>query len=478
MRVDLEKLIDRLRAEGSDFSSVEVKAASGGLPSTTDRTLSALANLPGGGLIVLGLDERTGFAPVPVDVNALKQGLASTARRCTPPVVVDMSDEVVEGHRVVVAHVRECTKSAKPCRTRSGQAYLRAHDGDYELSAVEEQAFLAQREAPHFDRRPVPHTSEQDLDPDLVALWRQAVRQRSPGHGLGRFDDQQMLLHGGVVGHSGQLTVAGLLMLGQYPQRWFPQYVIRAAVERHAEDPERVRVRDVRVFDGPIPRILDDVLDWAAQVFETRVETTPDGRVYDVAEYPLAAVREIIANSLVHRDLDAWSEGLAVELRYRRDRLVVTNPGGLYGITVDRLGRDHLTSARNGALVMSGQNARTTERGARVIEALATGIPTMLRALEAARMPAPQFHDQGIRFTVILRRSDESKRTVSRLGVSERRVYEALRSGVASVTELEEQLGMKGPAIRKVLRALREKKFILQHGGKGKPTTYELAPEE
>lgn len=53
-----------------------------------------------------------------------------------------------------------------------------------------------------------------------------------------------------------------------------------------AEDPARVRARDIRVFDGPIPRILDDVLDWAAESFETRVESTPDGRVFDVAEYP------------------------------------------------------------------------------------------------------------------------------------------------------------------------------------------------
>jgi hypothetical protein len=30
---------------------------------------------------------------------------------------------------------------------------------------------------------------------------------------------------------------------------------------------------------------------------------------------------------------------------------VVTNPGGLYGITVDRLGHDAVTSARNGRLV-------------------------------------------------------------------------------------------------------------------------------
>jgi ATP-dependent DNA helicase RecG len=75
---------------------------------------------------------------------------------------------------------------------------------------------------------------------------------------------------------------------------------------------------------------------------------------------------------------------MATEFRYRPDRLVVANPGGLYGITVDRLGRDHVTSARNATLVMLCRNVRTSDHGARVIEALATGIPTVLRTLRSA----------------------------------------------------------------------------------------------
>ncbi len=60
---------------------MEVKSAAAGLPSSLTSSLSALANHPGGGLVVLGLDEKAGFVPVPLgDPQVLKQGLAAKSR--------------------------------------------------------------------------------------------------------------------------------------------------------------------------------------------------------------------------------------------------------------------------------------------------------------------------------------------------------------------------------------------------------------
>jgi ATP-dependent DNA helicase RecG len=97
-----------MRTVGGDATDVEVKSAAGGLPESLTATLNALANLPGGGAIILGLDERTGFHLVGQrDPQRLKQGLATKARSYIPPV-----------------------------------------------SDVEEQGFLAARRPPHFDREP------------------------------------------------------------------------------------------------------------------------------------------------------------------------------------------------------------------------------------------------------------------------------------------------------------------------------------
>jgi len=471
--VDLPTVVADLRRAGGDVTSIEVKAAAGGLPESLTSTLSALANLPGGGIIILGLDERAGFRPVPLsDPQALKQGLAAKARGFIPPVRLEIEDGTVDGSPVVVAQVSECDRSAKPCRVASnGKSYIRGYDGDFLLSDVEEQAFLAGRKPPMFDRAPVEDATEGDLDEALVESFVASIRRNDP-EGRGRFTDRgELLRRSGVLHADGRPTVAGVLALGIYPQQWFPRLVIQAAAEPLPGTPSEVRARNQLTIDGPIPRMLDRAMEWARRTFDTAIVTAPDGSVHDRYAYPLVAFRELIANALIHRDLDDWSAGLAIEVRLRRDRLVITNPGGLYGITVDRLGRDSVTSARNARLVAICQHVYSAETGARAIEALASGIPIVTEALAEAGLPPAHYIDSGIKFTVIL--TQPAPPPAAAPASRDRVIYEALGNEPSSVADLEARTGLPAYTIRRVLRGLRTQGLIEQHGGQGHPTTYQ-----
>ena len=476
---NLDTTVRMLRRSGGDTTEVEVKAAAGGLPASLTASLSALANLPGGGTIILGLDERTGFRPVRLaDPQALKQGLAAKARSYTPPVRLTIADGLVDEHPVVVAQVHECDPSAKPCRvTATGAGYLRSYDGDYQLSDLETQGFLATRRPPLFDREPVDGATIGDLDPELLNGYITTVHDRDP-HGLGRFtDDAELIRRAGITTAEGRPTVAGLLTLGLHPQQFFPRFVIQASAEPLPRDPPGVRARNQITISGPIPRMLDAALAWARRTFDTTITTNDDGSVTDHPAYPLVAFREMIANALIHRDLDHWSQAFAVEVRLRHDRLVVANPGGLYGITVDRLGHDAVTSARNARLVSICQHIRTPDTGSRVIEALASGIPAIENALATDGLPPARYIDTGIRFTVLLQRPTGTLRAAPTLNTTELRIYEALGPTAHTVAELVAQLALSGPNIRKALRRLREYGLINQLGGKGQPTTYHRIPD-
>lgn len=472
---ELDNLVSRLRAAGGDTASVEIKSAAGGLPVSLSSTLSALANLPGGGLVILGIDERTGFRPVPLaDRQALKQGLAAKARNFSPPIRLTIEDGAVDGAPVIVARVHECDSSAKPCRVASsGESYLRGYDGDYRMSDLEEQAFLAARKPPLFDRAPVAESTPDDLDQGLVAAFTATVRDRDP-YGLGRFeDDSELLTRAGVTTRDGVLTVAGILALGIHPQQWFPRYVIQLAAEPQPGDPMGSRARNQATLSGPIPRMLESAMTWARRNFDTTIVSENDGNVHDQPAYPLTAFRELIANALVHRDLDHWSAGRAVEVRLRRDRLIISNPGGLYGITVDRLGRESVTSARNARLVAICQYVHSPESGLRVIEALATGIPTVTAELERTGLPPAQYIDTGIGFTVILHPTKIKASPAPSLNRTELRVYDALADGQKTTAELHDLLGLQPANLRKALRSLATHGLVRQHGGQGQATWYQ-----
>ncbi|MET8877712.1 ATP-binding protein [Nocardia sp. NPDC004604] len=510
MALDLPALINTLRATGGDFTDVEVKSAAGGLPDSLTSTLSALANHPGGGTVILGLDEANDFNPVGLtDPQVLKQGLTKKARTAfTPPIRVDVEDAAVESKPVIIARVHECAPSSKPCRVSStGAAYLRGYDGDFRMSALEEQAFLASRLPPLFDRTPVNGATRNDLDDVLITDFARTVRLRDR-RGLGRFEGDELLRRAGVITAEGVPTLAGMLALGTYPQEWFPRIVIQAAAEPRPTDPPGTRVRNQVTITGPIPHMLDAAMEWAEQTFDTTIVTKSDGTVVDVPAYPLIAFRELIANALLHRDLDSWSMGMAIEVRLRRDRLIVSNPGGLYGITIDRLGHDAVTSARNARLVNIAQFLRSPESGGRVIEALATGIPTIAQALSDAGLPPAQYADTGVRFTAVLRSeprgqefTDRARAAGLRLGSvspevraqlvrnaqrinqihdgeltsTQERIVEILAHGPQSVADLQPHLGLSPSAIRKALASMRTAGLVNQIGGRGQRTIYQLA---
>lgn len=261
-------MIVDLRSEGSDSAEVEVKQATGGFPQSVAPTLSAFGNTPGGGHLIFGLDESDGFKATGVyDVASCKAALASLARNgIEPPVNPRVQDFVFEGAPVVVALVDEVSSSMKPCRVKStGRAYLRSYDGDYELSQLEEQAFIANRGTPRFDLATVDGATMSDLDPALVDSYVESCRATSAA--LARMTDAEILFRTAVTAGEGRTpTTAGVLALGLYPQQFFPNLVIQASVVPGPNDPPGTRAVDQRRFDpwvesnrvtrGPVAAVL------------------------------------------------------------------------------------------------------------------------------------------------------------------------------------------------------------------------------
>lgn len=477
-------LLADLRAHGKDFEDVEVKLGAGGVPEL-GRTLAAFGNMPGGGTIVIGLDENNRFAPVGVaDAGQIEQGIASTARNgVVPAVQVSFDEAVVDGATIIIASVSPLPSHQRPARYQ-GQAWLRQSDGDYQMSELEVQQVLAQRELPRYDAVAVDGTTVADLDSALVASYVSAVRTTSLR--LVNEPDNVVLRRKSIIAPDGErLTVAGLYALGAYPQQFLPNLSITAAVQLDPRSGQRTR--DLVHLDGPLPDLLESAADWVQRNTLTTIRFGGDGHGRDEPELPMVAVRELIANALVHRDLGPHTRTQRVEIRLRANDLVITNPGGLYGVSLDQLGTDTGKSAVNEFLYDICKFVRTPS-GSRVIEGEGGGIREVQRALCAANMRPPRFIDAGVRFTVLLPRHSllaeadlawlgEHDPTLS-LSSVQQQIISSMRHGQAWTNALvrEEFAPIDSRDAKSALQGLVNMEFAVARGERGQ-TQYVVAPQ-
>lgn len=408
---DVAALINLARRRGTDLSDIEIKAAGGGLPKSVRETLSAFSNGRGGS-IILGLDEAAGFQPVgSFDAVMARDALADACHdQLQPPVRADVEIVEVEGAPVVVALVPELETHRKPCyvkvRGELGGSFIRGGDGDRRLTEYEIFLLHANAGQPREDIVPVIEASADDLDADAVAGLLRRVRTRQPRAFRSVSDEVALQRLRVLVRHEDRLvpSLAGMLTLGSYPQQFFPQlnvtFVVIPATSKDTVPADGPRFLDNRAINGPIPVIVDDALNSVISNMSTRAIVRGAGRE-DVYDYPVEAVREAIVNALMHRDYSGWSHGTQVQVEMYSDRLVVRNPGGLYGtVTEDDLGEEGVSSSRNAYLAALLQDVTLPDSNRVVCENRGTGIPVMMANLRRAGLTPPEFDSRISRFTV------------------------------------------------------------------------------
>lgn len=402
---ELHELVAGLRALGSDDADVEAKRSETALPQSIRQSLSAFANTAGG-TILLGLDEGSGFQAVGVrDAAKLCADLAAVASDdLEPPLRLGIRTHRFEGVDVVVAEVPAVDPPNRPCYIKAAGryqgSYLRVSDSNRRLTEYEIHLLVSGRGQPRDDEEILDAPAEA-ADRDLVERFVRRLQTRR-SRAFADLTVTQALERAGVL-RDDRLTMAGLLALGEYPQQFFPQLMITFV---HYPTPQGPDVRTGERFldnvavEGPIPVMVRDSMVALRRNMTRRATVRGAGRV-DTWEYPEEALREALTNALVHRDYSAASRGTQVQVEMYPDRLVLTNPGGLYGpVTADGLGESTMTSSRNATLLKVLEDVPMPGTDAAVCENRGTGIRIMLAALRAAAMSPPRFVDAIASFTV------------------------------------------------------------------------------
>lgn len=397
---NLAKDIQKLKAE---TQTIELKSAEKGCPTKLFDTISSFSNQDEGGVIIFGIDESNQYAIKGVyDAQDLQKKVTEQCKQMEPIVRALFTVCEIEGKTIVSAEIPGVDISERPVFYkgvgRIKGSFIRVGESDELMSEYEIYSYEAFRKRIRDDIRVVEGATSQLFDFDRLNNYLSAVKRERKN--LSDNVTEKEILELMAITRNGTPTLAGLMTFSKYPQTYFPQLCITAVslpgIEHGMVGSEGERFIDNKRITGAISDMLEEAVEFVRK--NSRIKTIIDdsGRRYDRPEYPVKAVREAILNALVHRDYSNHTENVPIRIEMYRDRMEITNSGGLYGkITIDALGKVH-PETRNAALANMLELLNVTENRY-------SGIPTMRREFLEAGLPAPIFSVTHGEFKVIMK---------------------------------------------------------------------------
>ncbi len=367
------------------------------------KELVAFSNFEGG-MVLLGVDDDGTIAGLTRD--NLEEWVMTVCRDKIRPGIIPAFQtirDVESGKDVAVVRVPRGGDVHSQWHENRNTYYIRVGSQSREPTPQELGRLFQQRGMFRADLRPVSGTSIDDLDRRRLKDYFGRVRQQDVP-----IDDDiggwQTLLVNTEIMAEERVTLSGMLLFGNTPNRFLPQAGIDAAAfpgtEKDYAAKERLTLRGpMTSLMGTDGEILERGLVEQAWEFVRRnisvTATLEDGvRRVERLTYPVEAVRETVVNALIHRDY--LLSNTDIELAIYRDRMEVISPGKLpNGITPERM-RAGTRAARN-------QLLKDMMRDYGYLEHMGMGVPRkIVRGMNEHNQTDPDLIEEGERFIVRL----------------------------------------------------------------------------
>ena len=365
-----------------------------------------------GGVILFGVEEikiknKTIFKPVGVyDANGLQKNITNLCSTEFEPVIrPEISIVDIENKKIVAVKIDVLIQRDKPCYYKPkgmyNGSYIRVGDRDDNMTEYEIYKCISYRENQQDDRRPVLNATIEDFDKELLNKF--ILKAKKGKEKFSKFSDEEILLTMGVLTKIENRvfpTVAGIMVLGLYPQKFFPQWFVAAMVFPGFEvaelGEEGQRFNDNKRIDGNIPEMYNETINFIERNIKVKMKISKKtGFREDIPEYPLDALREAISNLLIHRDMSQYKEGTYSSVSIFKNRIEFRNVGNLYGSnTLEKIISERDIEVRNKTIVS------ILEVLGDVIENRHTGVKTMISEMKKANLPKPVFQNQREDFVV------------------------------------------------------------------------------
>ena len=354
-----------------------------------------------GGVIFIGKDDNgkvvgiSGYKKLMDDIpNKIRNAMGITAE-------VNLHEEEGKYFIEIVTHPYSVPISVR------GRYYYRSGSTKQELTGAALNEFLLKKSGKTWDDVIEARATFDDIDEKTIKIFLAASQNtgRLPENdGLDLPDLFEKLR----LTENGQLKRAAIILFGKDPGKFYPSIYVK--IGRFGKDDTDIIFQETE--EGNLIMLLQAVLNQLNHKFLIRSIGFEGMHRIEKGEYPLAAIREMLLNALVHRNY----MGAPIQIRVYDDKISIWNEGSLpAGLTLAALKRSHSSRPRNPII------ADVSFKGG-YIDAWGRGTIKILDTCKEAELPEPEMQEQDGGFSITLFKNNLTQEHLTKLGLNDRQV--------------------------------------------------------
>jgi ATP-dependent DNA helicase RecG len=363
-----------------------------------------------GGIIYIGKDDNGNIVDVPDykklmdDIpNKIKNALGITTE-------VNLHDEAGKNFIEIVIPPYSVPISVR------GRYYYRSGSTKQELTAASLNEFLLKKSGKTWDDVIEAKATFDDIDEKTVKIFLAASQNtgrlpENDGLNLRELFEKLRLTE------NGELKRAAIVLFGKDPGKFYPGIYVKigrfskpAGMVRSGGDDADIIFQETE--EGNLIMLLHAVLNQLNHKFLIRSIGFEGMHRIEKGQYPLAAIREMLLNALVHRNY----MGAPIQIRVYDEKISIWNEGVLpEGLTLASLKRSHSSRPRNPII------ADVAFKGG-YIDAWGRGTIKILDTCKAAELPEPEMQELDGGFSITLFKNTLTEGQLTKLGLNARQV--------------------------------------------------------
>jgi ATP-dependent DNA helicase RecG len=343
-----------------------------------------------------------------------------------------------------------------------GKYYIRTGSTLQELKGLALNEFILKRTGKNWDDIPEPRVTVHDIDESAI---RQFLKDARIVKRINVEDDISIrdLLEKLRLLENGHLKRAAIMLFGKDPGKFYPNMAVK--IGRFGETDTDLKFHEV--IEGNLIQLKDRIGEMLnAKFFIHPIDFMGMQRV-ERDEYPIASVREMILNALVHRNY----MGAPTQIRLYDNNFSVWNDGGLpEGISEEDLKKVHRSKPRNPLIA-------DTCFKAGYIDLWGRGTIKIIEACKEAGLPEPVLKEEQGGFLSKIFKDRFNIEQLKKTGLNERQLkaIEHVKKNGSINNSVYQRINNVGKTTAtEDLQKLVEEDIFRQTGGKGRGTKYVL----